>query len=153
MGHVSPSPGTQGPACGVSGCCRAVGAPNICLATRTLRGLTQGGQARGEGRSGARDPPQSGTPALTFTQSHERAAEAPSPRLEEQPGSCSPGFALQQWKIFLTGLGGETCHSAQLVQASPGERSCVETLQPSAIRLHLQPQFPGDKTRPVLLIF
>lgn len=49
---------------------------------------------------GARDPPWSGTPALTFTQRHERAAEAPSPGLNVQPGSHSPEAALQQWKIF-----------------------------------------------------
>lgn len=96
MGHVSPSTGTQGPASGVSGCCGAVGAMNICPATRTLQGLMQRGQARGEGRSGARDPPRLGTPALTFTHRHERASEAPGPRLEEQSGSCSPEAALQQ---------------------------------------------------------
>lgn len=100
MGHVSPSTGTRGRAGRDSGCRGAVGATNICPATRTLQGLAQRGQARGEGRSGARDPPRLGTPALTFTHRRERAAEAPGPRLEEQPGSRSPEAALQQWKIF-----------------------------------------------------
>lgn len=47
--------------------------------------------------------------------------------------------------FFLTGLRGETCHSAHLAQASPGERSCLEALQPGAIRLRSQSQLPREK--------
>lgn len=78
----------------------SVGAVSICPATRTFEGLRQPGQARGKGRPRLRDPPRSGTLVLTFTQRHKRAAEVPSPRMEEQPRSRSPESALQQWKIF-----------------------------------------------------
>lgn len=120
----------------------AVGGTSLCPATRTLLGLMQR-QVRGEGSFLVRDT------GIDLQQRHERAAEAVGARLEEQLGIRSPEAPFQQWKIFfLTGLGEENYHPAHLAQASPRERSRLETLQPSAIMLCSQLQLPREK--PVL---
>lgn len=149
MGRVSPSTGTQGPACGVS---ERYGVPeeprNICPATRALQGLVQRGQARGQGRARARDPPWPGTLALTFTQRHEKAAEALGSRMEQQSGRCSPEAALQQWKIFPRWSQRRNLSLTPLGLGKSWGGSSLKVLPPSAIRECSQPQLSGEKPNP-----
>lgn len=114
--------------------------------------LVQRGQARGQGRAQARDPPWPGTLALTFTQRHEKAAEALGSRMEEQSGRCSPEAALQQWKIFSSLVSEEksVTHPTRLRQvlgrgaaskcSSPVPLDCVHS--PSSLEKNLSPVLP-----------